>query len=229
MKKIFNYFTRFEITLWVSSVLFITVSFLLFDRSNYLSFIASVVGATALIFNAKGNPIGPFLFIIFGALYGIISYSFAYYGEMITYMGMTVPMAFISLIAWLKNPYKNKKSEVEVSGIKKKEIWFLIPVTIVVTVVFYIILKEFGTANIVPSTFSVTTSFVAVYLTFRRSPYFALIYAFNDIVLIVLWTLATFKDVSYLSVIICFVMFLFNDLYSFINWKRMQKRQAIGE
>ena len=169
------------------------------------------------------------MFIIFGALYGIISYSFAYYGEMITYMGMTVPMAFISLIAWLKNPYKNKKSEVEVSGIKKKEIWFLIPVTIVVTVVFYIILKEFGTANIVPSTFSVTTSFVAVYLTFRRSPYFALIYAFNDIVLIVLWTLATFKDVSYLSVIICFVMFLFNDLYSFINWKRMQKRQAIGE
>ncbi len=229
MKKLFSYFTRFEITLWVSSVLFITVSFLLFDRSNYLSFIASLVGATALIFNAKGNPIGPFLFIIFGALYGIISYSFAYYGEMITYMGMTVPMAFISLIAWLKNPYKNKKSEVEVSGIKKKEIWFLIPVTIVVTVLFYFILKEFGTANIVPSTFSVTTSFVAVYLTFRRSPYFALIYAFNDIVLIVLWTLATFKDVSYLSVIICFVMFLFNDLYSFINWKRMQKRQAIGE
>ena len=229
MKKLFSYFTRFEITLWVSSVLFITVAFLLFDRSNCLSFIASLVGATALIFNAKGNPIGPFLFIIFGALYGIISYSFAYYGEMITYMGMTVPMAFISLIAWLKNPYKNKKSEVEVSGIKKKEIWFLIPVTIVVTVVFYIILKEFGTANIVPSTFSVTTSFVAVYLTFRRSPYFALIYAFNDIVLIVLWTLATFKDVSYLSVIICFVMFLFNDLYSFINWKRMQKRQAIGE
>ena len=229
MKKIFNYFTRFEITLWVSSVLFITVSFLLFDRSNYLSFIASLVGATALIFNAKGNPIGQFLFIIFGALYGIISYSFAYYGEMITYMGMTVPMAFISLIAWLKNPYKNKKSEVEVSGIKKKEIWFLVPATIIATVLFYFILKEFGTANIVPSTFSVTTSFVAVYLTFRRSPYFALMYAFNDIVLIVLWILATFKDVSYLSVIICFVMFLFNDLYSFINWKRMKKRQAIGE
>ena len=229
MKKLLNYFTKFEIALWVSSVLFITVSFLLFDRSSYLSFIASIVGATALIFNAKGNPIGPFLFIIFGGLYGIISYSFAYYGEMITYMGMTVPMAFISLIAWLRNPYKNRKSEVKISSVTKKEILFLIPLTIAVTIVFYVILKEFGTANIVPSTFSVTTSFVAVYLTFRRSPYFALVYAFNDIVLIILWTLATFKDISYLSVIICFVMFLFNDLYSFFNWKRMQKRQANGE
>ena len=26
-------------------------------------------------------------------MYGIISYAFAYYGEMITYLGMTMPMA----------------------------------------------------------------------------------------------------------------------------------------
>ncbi len=229
MKKILNYFTKFELILWVCSVLFITVSFLLFDRSNYLTLTASLVGATALIFNAKGNPVGQFLFIIFGALYGIISYTYAYYGEMITYMGMTVPMAFIALISWLKNPYKNKKSEVAVSSVNFKEVLLIIPFALVVTAVFYFILTAFGTANIVPSTFSITTSFVAVYLTFRRSPYFALVYALNDIVLIVLWTLATITDISYLSVIICFVMFLFNDLYSFINWKRMQKRQARGE
>ncbi len=229
MRKLFNYFTKFEIALWLCSVVFITASFLLFDKENYLTLIASLVGATALIFNAKGNPTGQFLFIIFGALYGVISYGYAYYGEMVTYMGMTVPMAFISLISWLKNPYKNRKSEVTVSGIKKKEIFLLVPLTIVVTILFYFILKEFGTANILPSTFSVTTSFVAVYLTFRRSPYFALVYALNDIVLIVLWTLATVEDISYLSVIICFIMFLFNDLYSFINWKRIQKRQNNGE
>ena len=62
-------------------------------------------------------------------------------------------------------------------------------------------------------------------LTFRRSPYFALAYAANDVVLIVLWTLAAAEDISYLSVIICFVMFLVNDLYGFISWKRMEKRQ----
>lgn len=77
----------------------------------------------------------------------------------------------------------------------------------------------------IPSTVSVTTSFIAVYLTFRRSPYFALAYGANDIVLIILWVMATAKDRSYLSVVVCFVMFLINDLYGFINWRRMQKRQ----
>ena len=38
-------------------------------------------------------------------------------------------------------------------------------------------------------------------------------------------TLAAKEDISYLSVIICFVMFLVNDLYGFVSWKRMEKRQ----
>jgi nicotinamide riboside transporter PnuC len=76
------------------------------------------------------------------------------------------------------------------------------------------------------STLSVTTSFIAVYLTFRRSPYFALAYAANDIVLIVLWILAATKDVSYLSVMICFVLFLVNDVYGYISWRKMEQRQT---
>jgi nicotinamide riboside transporter PnuC len=93
-------------------------------------------------------------------------------------------------------------------------------------VLFYFILNHFNTANIVPSTLSVTTSFVAVYLTFRRSPYFAVAYAANDIILIVLWILASLQDTRYVSVIVCFVAFLVNDIYGFINWKRMKKRQS---
>ena len=38
-------------------------------------------------------------------------------------------------------------------------------------------------------------------------------------------TLAAVENISYLSVIICFVMFLVNDLYGFVSWKRMEKRQ----
>ena len=84
-----------------------------------------------------------------------------------------------------------------------------------------------NTANMIPSTLSVTTSFLAVYLTFRRSPYFALAYAANDIVLIVLWILASVQDISYVSVVICFLLFWVNDFYGFINWRRMEKRQFL--
>lgn len=226
MKVNFKYFTKSEWILWIGSVSLIIVSFALFDRANYLTLVASLIGATSLIYSAKGNPFGQALMIIFGALYGIISFNFDYYGEMITYLGMTVPMAIIALVEWVRNPYKGNRAQVTVNRLSKKEIIFMLVLSVVVTVIFYFILKALGTANIIPSTISITTSFIAAYLTFRRSPYFALVYAMNDVVLIVLWTMATISDISYLSVIICFVMFLINDLYGFINWKRMQKCQA---
>lgn len=225
MKRILNYFTKVEIVLWSSSTILILSSFLIFDRENYLTLLASIIGVTSLIFCAKGNPIGQLLMIIFSIVYGVISYSFAYYGEMITYLGMSGPMAVFSLIAWLRNPYKGKKSQVKVNRVSRKEIVFMLALSVVVTILFYFILKHFGTANLVFSTLSITTSFIAVYLTFRRSPYFALVYALNDLVLIVLWVYATIIDINYVSVLICFIVFLINDIYGFINWLKMEKKQ----
>lgn len=224
MKKL-KYFSKTDVALWSLSVVSITSSFLIFDRENYFTLIASLIGVTSLIFNAKGNPFGQLLMVIFSIIYGLISYGFSYYGEMITYMGMSGPMAFFALVSWLRNPFEGKKSQVKVNRISKKEICFMVCLTAVVTVLFYFILQYFNTANLVFSTLSVTTSFAAVYLTFRRSPYFALVYALNDIVLIILWVYASFSDITYLSVVICFVMFLINDIYGFVNWLRMEKNQ----
>lgn len=225
MRKLLSYFTRGEWALWLSSLSLILISFFLFSRDGYLTLAASLIGVTSLIFCAKGNPFGQGLMVIFSVLYGIISYSFAYYGEMITYLGMTAPMALFSLIAWLIHPYRGNRSEVAVNRLRAREIPLILVLTAAVTGGFYFILKVFGTANLLPSTLSVATSFGAVYLTFRRCPYFALVYAANDLVLILLWALAAMHDVSYLSVIICFAVFLVNDLYGFVSWRRMERRQ----
>ncbi len=226
MKRLLSYFSMLEITLWCSSIALILISFIAFDRANYLTLIASLIGVTSLIFNAKGNPLGQVLMVIFSLLYGVISYTFSYYGEMITYIGMTMPMSLFALISWLRNPYKGNRAEVKVNSISRMEQMLMWIATVAVTLVFYFILEHFDTANIVPSTISVTTSFLAVYLTFRRSPYFALAYAANDIVLIILWILASVSDIRYISVVVCFVAFLFNDIYGFISWQRMKKRQG---
>ena len=223
-----TYFSKTDILLWTTSVILIIISFCVFDRENYLTLCASLIGVTSLIFSAKGNPFGQLLMVVFSLLYGVISYSFAYYGEMITYLGMTMPMAIFALISWLKNPYNGNKAEVKVNALTAKENIFMWLLTVIVTILFYYILKHFNTANIIPSTLSVTTSFLAVYLTFRRSPYFAVAYAFNDIILIILWVLATVYDIRYISVIVCFVTFLINDIYGFICWEKMKIRQNIS-
>lgn len=225
VKRFVDYFSKGELLLWCSSVILIVVSFCVFDRENFLTLAASLIGVTSLIFNAKGNPFGQFLMVIFSLLYGIISFTFSYYGEMLTYLGMTMPMAVFALISWLRNPHNGNKAEVKVNTLCKKEIVFMWILAVAVTVAFYFVLDAFHTANIVPSTISVTTSFVAVHLTFRRSSFFALGYAANDVVLIVLWVLASITDARYISVVVCFAAFLINDIYGFINWSKMKNRQ----
>lgn len=223
-----KYFSLSEILLWTLSVAGIVLSFCVFDRANYLTLCASLVGVTSLIFNAKGNPVGQLLMIVFSLLYGIISYTFSYYGEMITYLGMTMPMAVFAWISWLRNPYNGNRAEVRVNSISKKECFRMWMGTAAVTAFFYFVLKRCHTANMLPSTVSVSTSFLAVYLTFRRSPYFALAYAANDIVLIVLWVLASMEDARYISVVVCFAAFLCNDIYGFRSWRKMKARQRSG-
>ncbi|MBQ8573062.1 MAG: nicotinamide mononucleotide transporter [Ruminococcus sp.] len=225
MKNIKSYFSKFEIFLWCISVILITASFIIFDRIKYHTPLASILGVTAILLNAKGNPLGQLLMVIFSLVYGVISYGFSYYGEMITYIGMTMPMAVVALITWLKNPFKGNKSEVKVNRISKKETAFMLIISIAVTILFYFILRAFNTANLLPSTLSVTTSFIAVYLTSRRSPYFSLAYGANDVILIILWVMAATDNPSYISVAVCFVMFLANDMYAFVSWRKMEIRQ----
>lgn len=220
------YFSKSEIVLWFCSVSVIAASFFIFDRENPVTLAASLTGVTSLVFYAKGNPFGPFLMVLFSLLYGMISFSFDYYGEMITYLGMTLPMSVISLISWLKNPYQGAKAEVKINRITRNEVLFMWLLTVVVTIVFYWILDYFHTANLFPSSLSVTTSFLAAYLTFRRSPYYAVAYAVNDLILIVLWILASIQNIQYCSVVVCFVTFLVNDVYGFLSWKAMEKRQT---
>ncbi len=220
----FKRLTKFEMCLWIVSVMVVWLSYLLSGGSDALTVVCSLIGVTALIFLAKGFVIGQALCIIFSVFYGIISFFFQYYGEMITYLCMTTPAAIASLISWLRHPYKNS-GEVEVSKVSKKQGILMIVFSALITVIFYFILSALNNANLLFSTISVTTSFIAAYLTYLRSPYYALGYAANDVVLIILWTLAALEDVSYVPMIMCFVMFLANDLYGYYNWKRIQGKQ----
>ena len=225
--KILNPFkalTKFEWILWLTSIVVVTGSFMIPSEKDYLTLIASLIGITALIFVAKGLVIGQILIVIFAIFYGIISFYFRYYGEMITYLGMSAPIALLSVVSWIRHPSKTAK-EVEVHRMTQREIVIMFIFAVMTTVIFYLILSIMNTANLFFSTLSVTTSFLASYLTFMRSPYYALTYALNDLVLIVLWVAASITDISSLPMVMCFGMFFVNDLYGFFNWRRMEKRQ----
>lgn len=220
----FKRLTKFEWGLWMVSVLVVTISFITAGNVHYMTLIASLTGVTALVFVAKGDVAGQILTVLFSLLYAVISYQFRYFGEMITYLGMTAPIAVMSVVSWLRNPYQDT-AEVKVHRLNRGESVRLVTFTILVTCAFYYILAAFGTNNLFMSTVSIATSFSASYLMLYRSPWYALAYAGNDIVLIVLWVLATFQNRSFLPMIVCFIMFFFNDIYGFLNWRKMRVRQ----
>ena len=223
LKEFRNYFSLVEKLIWCISVFLIVSSFLIFGQGSVLTLVASLIGVTSLIFLAKGNAVGHILMIMFCLLYGVISFGFRYYGEMMTYLGMSLPMCASALISWVRHPYQ--KNQVAIHRIKRREVLCSLFLTACVTTLFYFILLWTNTANLIPSTFSVATSFFAACMMFCRSPFYSLAYATNDVVLIILWILASVEDISYLSVVVCFVAFLMNDIYAFISWKRMERAQ----
>jgi nicotinamide mononucleotide transporter PnuC len=139
---------------------------------------------------------------------------------------MSAPIALVSVITWIKNPYKEDKSVVKIQKLNKRTIIIVFLLTIIVTSAFYFILKAFNTPNLITSTLSITTSFLASTLMLLRSPYYAVAYGLNDVVLIILWIMASITDLGYLPMVACFVTFLFNDTYGFISWSTREKSQA---
>jgi nicotinamide mononucleotide transporter PnuC len=226
LRNPFKGLTKKEWIILSCSLIIVSVSNLLAKNPSIFTVLGTLVGATALIFIARGDFFGQILCILFAILYSITSIQYKYWGEVITYLGMSAPIALVSVITWIKNPYKEDKSVVKIQKLNKRTIIIVFLLTAIVTSAFYFILKAFNTPNLITSTLSITTSFLASTLMLLRSPYYAVAYGLNDVVLIILWIMASITDLGYLPMVACFVTFLFNDTYGFISWSTREKSQA---
>ncbi len=228
MKKIrnpFRHLNKFDWTLWICSLAAVVVSFFAVGSTDWLTLVTSVVGVTSLIFAAKGDFFGLILMLVFSIIYAIVSLFFHYYGETITYLVMEFPTCLVSLINWLRHPATGDGSEVRVGKLKAKHVIILVVLAGAIGAAFYFMLRALGTENLEVSTVSVVTSFAALYLMALRIPAYAAMYAVNDIVLITLWSLACMQSLAYLPMVVCFAVFLINDIYGFILWILRSRKQ----
>lgn len=209
------------------SLVVVVVANFISGSVNYFNLIATLLGVTSLIFIAKGNLWGQIIMVIFCTMYAITAWGYRYYGEVITYLCMSLPIALVAVFTWAKNPYEKGRDVVKIRKFTIMEGVVAVVFSAIVTLGFYFILKAFNTPNLAVSTVSVTTSFLAAYLMYRRISFYAVAYAANDVVLIVLWVLASIENLVYLSMVACFLVFLLNDLYGFISWRTREREQGI--
>ena len=96
----------------------------------------------------------------------------------------------------MKNPFKN---------FTKKE-WILWIAPLFIVIISNLLTADFDPLTLLAALVCVTS----------------LIFATNDIVLIVLWTLASLENPAYIPVVVNFTIFFFNDMYGFISWRRRE-------
>lgn len=226
MKNFFKSWNLFEKLFLLISLIIIIVCYFLGADRNILSLITSILGVITVIFGAKGLVWAPIINLMYNIVYIILSYTQGFYGEVIIYIFFMTPINIAMIISWLKNKSKQDENIVEVNKVSKKEYIILFIVTLFVTVGFYYLLKALNTSALLISTISLIDSFIATYLLYRRCSNYALSYIVNDIILIGLWSFSLKNNgIAYLPMILSFVVFLVNDIYGFISWKKREKEQ----
>ena len=228
MKKLFKNWSILELLLLILSPIVVILMAIIF-KSDILTTITSIVGIMCALCLAKGLVIGQVLGILIVVLYSIVSFKNAYYGEMIIYLFIMLPMYVWGIFEWLKHKSKETES-VEVNSIKLKE-WIIVGFcSVVVFIVFYFILKTLNTSQLFVSTLSVIDNIFAVYLLARRSKYGFVSYIVNDLLLMILWGVPVFAgNLLLLPMFFNPVVNFINDTYGVINWTKIQKAQKANK
>ena len=174
---------------------------------------------------AKGKNLGQLLGILITLLYSILSFKNKYYGEVLIYVFLMLPMFVVGTFSWIKHQNK-KTNSVEINNIKAKE-WIIVSIIFIgVFIGIYYVLKAFNTNELIVSTASVLASLFAVYLQVRRSKYSFSFYIVNDIILFILWGTPVFKgNYTLIPMLLNPVFNFINDLYGFYYWRKTEKIQ----
>jgi len=225
LKSILKDWTMFEKILLFGSVILVSLVGLIF-KSDLLTTICSIVGIITALLLAKGKNLGQIFGLLIVALYTIVSFKNGYYGEVIIYLCIMLPMYIMGIISWIKHQNKDTNT-VEVNKIKLKEWIIVLIISIIAFVIIYFLLEMFNTKQLFISSLSVIDSLFAIYLGVRRSKYSFYFYVVNDLILIVLWGIPVISG----SLILLPMVFnptinLINDIYGIYNWKKLEKIQG---
>lgn len=225
-KKFFGEWNLFELLLLSVSLVCTVTVFCIGKEKDPWSLLSSVSGIVCVIFTAKGNPVAQYLSIIFAVFYSVVAFRSRYYGEMLIYLFLMIPIHVACIVSWIRNRRNPDSAEVKINCLRAREYIIMGLADCVVTVAFYFLLKALNTDELIVSTISLVSSVSAAYLMLRRSEYYAVCFIVNDVILLILWGLRVLHyGVSSLPTLITFGVFLINDIYGFLAWKQRRKKQ----
>ena len=211
----------FEKILLFGSILFISLTGLVF-HADLLATLCSILGVITVLLLAKGNNYVNVLGVLISILYSIVSYRNKYYGEILIYIFLMMPMYTIGIFTWLR--HKNKDTDsVEINTISKREWILTLLVSCIIFVGIYNLLKAFNTNALYLSSISVLFNLYAIYLQVRRSRFSFCFYLVTDILLLALWIIPVINgNYVFIPLILNPIINFISDSYGLYNWRRTE-------
>ena len=224
MKKLFSDWTKFEIMLLSFSLLIVITSGIICN-STILTIICSITGILCALTQAKGKVISQFIGLVLVVLYSILSFQNKYYGEVLIYIFIMLPLFISGIISWIRN-VNEETNTVEKNDLTKKEWMILTIISIGLFIGLYYLLKYFNTSQLFVSTLSMVTSLFATYLVARRSKYGFLFYIGNDIILFILWGIPVIQgELVLIPMLFNPIINFVNDSYAWFSWNKRGKNE----
>lgn len=185
---------------------------------NYLELLGAVLGVLYIFFSIRQNILTWPTGLITSALYIFVFFQAKFYADM-GLQGYYVAISIYGWYYWLKGGNENKTSDTPISGITKKTVFVLIPITIIIYGIILFILLNY-TDSPVPYMDSMTTalSIVATWMLARKIIEHWLIWIFVDAFSAGLYV---YKDLWPTTIL--FVIYTVMAIVGFYEWRKELK------
>lgn len=204
--------------IWFAFCVFSTIIASLVSKSDVCGLIAAVTGIFYTLLAGKGK-VSCYLFgIVNSLLYGLISFKFKLYGEVMLNLGWYFPMMFIGLFFWGKNLSGNQIIRKTKLGLKGKIICYLL--TLAGICIYAIILKRMNDSQ--PWIDSATTvlSITAMILTVKRCADQWILWTIVNILSVWMW----FRNGESMAILFMWLVALANGLIFYFQWYKDIKK-----
>lgn len=217
-------------TLFEKTLLGVMLVMLLYTNyvwgSDIVGVICTIAGVLCVVLVAKGSMWNYFWGVINVVLYAYIAYKASYGGDFVLNAFYYLPMQFIGLYFWKKNPEAQVDDTVAVQKMTLRDMVITVVLLSVATYVIGrfmpVITDILGMgANPAPfvDAFTSAGSVLAMYLMVKRFKEQWLMWIVVNVLAIYMW-LIIYNDYT---MTIMWVAYLLNSIYGYYNWRRLER------
>lgn len=209
---------KLEILFLTSVYLFLIINALI-QKDSLVALISAICGITYTFIAGKGNPICYLFGVTGSAFYCILSFQNALWGNLLLYAMYYIPMQVLGYLHWNKN-LKEGKSEIVKTFLSAKELFNLLLVIFILTIIVYFILLYFKDAH--PLLDSITTVFSlgGMYLTVKRAIEQWQFWMIVNALSVAMWLFVVLNGAKAYSTVTMWTVYLFLAAYFYFQWKK---------